>query len=201
MKTLATGTIFLLAVALQAGAQQSPSDSTEAGGGKKPNDNCGLLYGKDHSLMFCAPDGWVLDNGILNDQGIYAVFYPAGSNFQDAKDSGTFMYFNVVGRAPDETVAKMMDDDAKQAQHDAPAAVVVQADPIKVSDVSVPVLRFAPGAFDRYEAVAYIGEEKVLVMAVISSKNVAIFKKDYPAFVQLVQSYKFLSTNVTIKHK
>jgi hypothetical protein len=201
MKTLATGTLFLLAVALQAGSQQTSPSSNASGGGKAPNDNCGLLYGKDHALTFCAPDGWVLDNGIMKDQGIYAVFYPAGSNFQDAKDSGTFMYFNVEGKEPDATVAKMMTDDAKQVQHDAPAAVVVQSDPIKIGAVSVPVLRFAPGAFDRYEAVAYVGEEKVLVMVVISSKNKDLFKKDYAAFVTLVQSYKWLSSNVTIEHK
>jgi hypothetical protein len=201
MKILSAGTLLLLAAALQVGAQQTPPSSNAAGGGKGPNDNCGLLYGKDHALTFCAPDGWILDNGIMNDQGIYAVFYPTGSNFQDAKDSGTFMYFNVVDRAPDSTVTKMMADDAKQVEHDAPAAVVVQGDPIKIDDVSVPVLRFAPGAFNRYEAVAYICEEKVLVMVVISSKNEEIFKKDYPAFVRLVQSYKFLGSNVTIEHK
>jgi hypothetical protein len=201
MKILATRALLLLAVALQAGAQQAPPSSNTAGGGKAPEGNCGILYGKDHALTFCAPDGWVLDNGIMNDQGIYAVFYPSGSNFQKAKDTGTFMYFNVVGKAPDVTVAKLMAGDTEQVQHDAPTAVVVESDPIRIGDVSVPVLRFAPGAFDRFEAVAYIGEEKVLVMAVISSKNEAIFKKDYPAFVLLTQSYKWLSSNMTIEHK
>ncbi len=201
MKILTTGTLILLAAVLQAGAQQTPPSSNAAGGGKGPNGNCGLLYGQDHALTFCAPDGWDLNNGIMNDQGVYAVFYPTGSNFQDAKESGTFMYFNVVGKAPDSTVTELMADDAKQVKHDAQAAVVVQADPIKVGDVSVPVLRFAPGAFGRYEAVAYIGEEKVLIMVVISSKNKDLFEKDYPAFVLLVQSYKWLSSNVTIEHK
>ncbi|MGB8031971.1 MAG: hypothetical protein WCF30_20145 [Terracidiphilus sp.] len=201
MKILTTGTLLLLAVALQAGAQQTPSNASEAGGGTKPNDNCGLLYGKDHALTFCAPDGWVLDNGIMNDQGIYAVFYPTGSNFQDAKESGTFMYISVVGRPADSTVATMMAGDADQAKHDAPATVVKQGDPIKIGDNSVPTLQFAPGYSDRFEAVAYIGEEKVLVMFVISSKNADSFKKDYPAFVLLAQSYKWLSSNVTIEHK
>lgn len=201
MKILATGTLLLFASVLQASAQQAPPSSNPSGGGKAPEGNCGLLYGKDHSLTFCAPDGWTLDNGIMNDQGIYAVFYPADSNFQNAKESGTFMYFNVVGKATDETVAKMMAGDAKQVKHDARAAVVAPSDPIKIGDVSVPVLRFAPGAFDRYEAVAYIGEERVLVMVVISSKNEDLFKKDYPAFVTLVQSYKWLSSSVTIEHK
>lgn len=57
------------------------------------------------------------------------------------------------------------------------------------------------GAFHRYEAVAYVGEEKVLVMFVISSKNEAIFKRDLPAFVKLVQSYGFLTSNVNVEHK
>jgi hypothetical protein len=201
MKILTIGAVILLVAVLQAGAQQTPPSSSAAGGGNGPKDNCGLLYGKDHALTFCAPDGWDLNNGIMNDQGIYAVFYPTGSNFQDAKDSGTFMYFNVVGKAPDSTVTKLMAADAEQVKHDARAAVVVQADPIKVGDVSVPVLRFTPGAFDRYEAVAYIGEEKVLVMVVISSKNQDVFQKNYPAFVLLVQSYKWLSSNVTFQHK
>lgn len=201
MKILATGTLLLFASVLQASAQQAPPSSNPSGGGKAPEGNCGLLYGKDHSLTFCAPDGWVLDNGIMNDQGIYAVFYPADSNFQNAKESGTFMYFNVVGKAPDETVAKMMAGDADQAKHDAPASIVKQGDPIKTGDVPVPTLRFAPGYSNRFEAVAYIGEEKVLVMVVISSKNEDLFKQDYPAFVRLVQSYKWLSSNVTIQHK
>lgn len=200
MKFLLAGTLLLLA-ALQAGAQQAPPSPSTDRGGKAPEGNCGMLYGKDHVLMFCAPDGWTLDTGIMNDQGIYAVFYPAGSNFLDAKNSGTFMYFNVAGKEGDSTVTEMMANDAKEVKQDAPDTVAVQADPIKIGDVSVPVLRFAPGAFDRFEAVAYIGEEKVLVMVVISSKNEANFNKDYAAFVKLVQSYKFISSNVTIEGK
>lgn len=201
MKSFIAGTLLLLA-ALQVGAQQAPPSPGADGGGKNTGDaNCGILYGKDHALTFCAPDGWDLDNSIMNDQGIYAVFYPAGSNFLDAKNSGTFMYFNVVGKAPDETLTQMMADDTKQVKQDSPDAVVVEADPIKIGEVSVPVLRFGPGGYGRYEAVAYIAEEKVFVMVVISSKNEAIFKKDYADFVKLVQSYKFISSNVTIQGK
>lgn len=200
MKSFIAGTLLLLA-GLQAGAQQAPPSPGADGGGKAPEGDCGILYGKDHALTFCPPDGWHLDTGIMNDQGIYAVFYPAGSNFLDAKNSGTFMYFNVVGKTPDETLTQMMADDTKQVKQDSPDAVVVEADPIKIGEASVPVLRFAPGAYDRYEAVAYIGEEKVFVMVVISSKNEAIFKKDYADFVKLVESYKFISSNVTIQDK
>lgn len=79
------------------------AQSTPSGGGKAPaqdgkDNNCGMLYGKAHVLTFCAPSGWVLDNSIWNDQGIYAVFYPNGSTFESAKDSATIMYINVVER-------------------------------------------------------------------------------------------------------
>lgn len=200
MQLLRLGILVLLAAALPAVAQQPPP---QEGAGRSTNPeqaNCGIVYGEGHSFTICAPKGWTLDNGILNDQGIYAVFYPEGSNWDDAKESGTVMYVNVVGRPKGRAVAKMMADDAKEAKRNAPGTVAKQGTPIVISDVPAPVLRFAPGAFDRYEAVAYIGEEKVLVMIVISSKSDAIFNTDYPAFVQLVQSYKFLSSNVTLQH-
>lgn len=201
MKILSVATLLLLAAALQVGAQETLPSPKDENGAKGKDGNCGLLYGKDHSLTFCAPEGWTLNNGIMNDQGIYAVFYPDGSNWQVAKESGTIMYINVVGKTADSTVKAMMEADANDAKRNTPATVVKPGELIKIGDVSAPVMRFAPGGFDRYEAVAYIGEEKVLVMFIISSKNEEIFKKDYPAFVRLVQSYKFLSSNVTIEHK
>ena len=201
MKILSVGTVLILAAALQVSAQQTQPIPKEDGGGKSKEGNCGLLYGKDHSLTFCAPDGWTLDNTIMNDQGVYAVFYPADSNWLDAKESGAFMYINVVTRAADSTVEKMMAGDAKDAKQFEPSAVVVPGEPIKIGDVSVPVQRFAPGGFKRYEAVAYVDQSEVLVMFIISSKEESLFKRNYPAFVKLVQSYKFLSSNVTIEHK
>lgn len=199
MKIIPAGTLLLLALSIPVSAQEGQANT---GGAKNTKDaNCGLLYGKNHSLTFCAPQGWVLDNGIMNDQGIYAVFYPEGSDFPTAKETGAFMYINVVPRDADSPVEKMMADDVNESKQSAPQSVVKQGEAIKIEDRSIPVLRFAPGAYDRYEAVAYVGEEKVLVMFVLSSKSEKVFAIDYPYFVQLVQSYKFLSSNVTIQHK
>lgn len=145
MKILRIGTLVLLAASLQVCAQQSSPDKTDEGGGKGKEGNCGLLYGKDHSLTFCAPGGWTLDNGIMNDQGIYAAFYPDGSNWQEAKRSATIMYINVVSKPVDSTVAKMMEDDTNEAKSSAPGTVVRLGEPIKIGDQSTPVLRFAPG--------------------------------------------------------
>jgi hypothetical protein len=193
--------LFILFTSLAVYAQENALDSKQTGGGKKPDDNCGILYGRNHALTFCAPDGWLLDNGIMNDQGIYAVFYPKGSNWGEAKKSKTFMYINVVDMSAKDTVATRMDADVKEEKQYNPKTEASRADPIRVGDLTVPVLKFDLGESDGREAVAYIGESKVLVMMVISSKNEAMFKHDYPFFEQLVKSYKFLTSDVHIQNK
>jgi len=180
-------------------AAQNPPPAT--GGGKAPNDNCGMLYGKNHVLTFCAPEDWLLDNSLLNDQGIYAVFYPEKSTFVAAKENGTFMYFNVIGKHNGETTASFMKDDADQVNKNAAKAVVSKGSSIQIGDREIPTLFFAPGGFNRWEAVAYIEEEKVFVMAVLSSKNEATFKRDFPQLGKLLASYKFMGSDVTIQQK
>ena len=106
-----------------------------------------------------------------------------------------------VLRKPDSKVAKLMMDDAADTKKNDPGAVVKPRDAIKIGDRSAPVQQFALGGSSAYEAVAYLVENKVLVMFVVSSENENLFQKDYPAFVKLVQTYKFLSSNVTVKNK
>lgn len=201
MKPLVAAAILLTLVVPSLRAQ-----NTEAGGGKSVQSkdaNCGILYGKGHVLTFCAPKGWVLDNSIWNDQGIYAVFYPAGSTFESAKDSATIMYINVAEKNKQQpTVQKLMADDAEDAKQRTKEAIVARpGDPIQLADMNAPVQLFAPGEFSRDEAVAYLDSPKVITMFVISSKDAKHFKSDYPAFAELVRSYKFLSSEVKIEHK
>lgn len=202
MKFLILAAVLLLAAPKWASAQAS--GSADSGGGKSTEpskENCGLIYGQNHALTVCAPDGWTLDNSILNDEGVYAVFYPNGSTFMQAKTAGSFMYVNVVGKDANSTLAKMMADDANNVKKETPTAVIKKGDAILVGQSSVPVQLFEPGGFKRYEATAYINEEKVLAMIVITSSSQANLDKDYPSFMKLVQTFKFLGSNVTIQHK
>ena len=159
--------------------------------------DCGLVYGKGHAFWVCAPKGWVLDNGILNDQGIYAAFYPQGSSWDKAKENGTVMYVNTARKAPpDDDVATLMKNDAEDTKADAPKAEIHEADPIKTKKVTARVQQFTPGAFDRFEAVAYIDSPEVIVMIVVSSKDAKTFNRDYPVFKELVGSYEFMTADV-----
>src|SRR5947209_5161039 len=73
-------------------AQPAPADN---------DGNCGIVYGtnrgSEHAFSVCAPKGWQLDNSILAEEGIHAVFYPTTSSFERARDN-SFMYVNTVSK-------------------------------------------------------------------------------------------------------
>lgn len=197
--------LFVMAASLL-NAQQAPPPSTQGGSKSTSDENCGMVYGKAHAFSVCAPKGWVLDNTILNDQGIYAVFYPAGSSWNAAKDKGTVMYVNTAAKeSGSATVSALMATDAEDTKRNAPSAVKKACEAIKLDkapeEPPAPVQCFAPGAFERFEAVAYIDSPKIITMVVMTSKNEHSFKQDYPAFLALVKSYWFFSSDVTIQHK
>lgn len=165
-------------------------------------DACGMPYGKGFWFSFCAPKEWIVDNSIARDQGINAVVYPAASSWDSARQSGTFMYYSTSQKKGESSdVSQMMATDAAEVMHRVQSAVVKKGEPIQVGGISVPVQLFAPGGFDRFEAVAYIDSPNVIIMFVMSSNGEDTFKRDYESFVRLVQSYKFQGTEVIFKGK
>jgi hypothetical protein len=177
-------------------AGQIPERAADA----SANGSCGLVYGKGHAFFVCAPKGWVLDNGILNDDGIYAAFYPESSSWAKAKEEGTVMYVNTAKKGKsNEDVASLMKSDAADTKANAPKAEIHEAEALKTKkDAAARVQQFTPGSYDRFEAVAYIDSPEVIVMIVMTSKDSKTFKRDYPAFKELVGSYEFMTTNVQL---
>jgi hypothetical protein len=188
---------WLAMIFLSASLFAVAQDAKKSGSGFTPDDNCGILHGRNHAYIFCGPVGWILDTGIMNDQGIFAVFYPKGSSWDEARKHETFMYINVVDMDVKDTVKSRMDADVKDEQEHDPKVIVKPAAKIQIRDRAIPVLDFSLGENNGHEAVAYIGESKVLVMMVISSKNEEFFERDYPSFIQLVKSYVFITSEVT----
>ena len=161
-----------------------------------------MHYGKSHVILYCAPKGWTLDNGTEYLEGAFGTIYPDGSSWDAAKESGTIMYITTFDKPDDKyTVAKAMAFDARDTKKSVKSVVVKRGEPIKLDDLAASVQLFAPGGFDRFEASAYIDSPKVIILFAMTSKNEDAFKRDYPAFVQFVQSYQFMSSNVTIQYK
>jgi hypothetical protein len=88
-----------------------------------------------------------------------------------------------------------MKTDAEDTAANAEAVQVSEAEPIRRQSGDARVQQFERGAFGRYEAVAYLDSPEIIVMFVITSRTAERLRRDYPAFEQLVKSYKFLTTD------
>ena len=196
MRSLQAFATFCILATCVTWGQQRP-----AGGPKKPaGSSCGLVYGEDHVVLVCAPDGWVLDNNILADQKIYATFYRKGVTYPEAEKRGTLMYVNVQRKgAGRETAVEMMKLDAEKTKHESPKLVVQRGAPIviaggeKQKTRQVPVQTFLNAFGGGYESIAYVEDENTISLVVISSASEQLMRRDYPAFVKLVKSYSFVA--------
>ncbi|MGO9323441.1 MAG: hypothetical protein ACLP07_02680 [Terracidiphilus sp.] len=202
MKKTIVGAVLLVFVAAQLSSQSPVPEVKKDSEQPAHRGACGFPYGKGFWFSFCAPNGWIVDNSIARDSGLNAVVYPAASSWDSATQSGTFMYYSTSQKKDESaTVSRLMVTDAAEVKRHDQSAVVKKGEPIQVDGIGVPVQLFAPGGYSRFEAVAYIDSPNVVIMFVMSSKSEDIFKRDYEAFVRLVQSYKFQGTEVTIKDK
>jgi hypothetical protein len=204
MKNLIKVALLLAVLVAQLGAQSAAPAPAQGSGVSVDKPNCGMHYGKSHIFLFCAPSGWTLDNSTDYLPGVFASLYPDGSSWDSAKQSGTLMYITTFDKPNDKyTIAKATAFDARDTRKSSKFAglIVKKGEPIKLDDLSAPVQLFAPGPFNRFEACAYIDSPKTIIEFTMTSKDEDAFNRDYPAFVRFVQSYKFMSSNVTIQYK
>jgi hypothetical protein len=160
--------------------------------------NSGIVYGENYAFVLSAPAGWVLDNESGAKQGLDAVFYPEGSSW---RESGAVMYANVVQKTEDRdsTLAKVLASDEARFRSDSPGLVIQTAAAVATGDGKQAVIRhFSGSSLGNWEAVAYIDEEKVVSMLVLSCREEALFKKSLPSFEKLVASYRFLTERVRV---
>ena len=165
MKNIIARIFLLVILVAQLGAQSaSPPNAKEIHDKSRDDAKCGIMYGKSHWFSFCASDGWTLDNEIGKQMGLFAILYPNGSSWESARVSGTFMYVNTAAKKDDnDTVARFMATDTDNVKKNVQSAVVKKGVPIKIGSLSAQVNLFAPGGYNRYEAVAYIDSPKVFI--------------------------------------
>ncbi len=165
------------------------ADSSEA--------NSGIIYGDQHAFMLAAPKGWVLDNSSGVSQGLHAVFYPRGGSWEH---SPSVMYANTASKKVkgNETLNKLIAYDVGQYRRNHKSIKIVDAPDISLSNKKTAVVKYF--YFSNAEAVAYIDEEKTVVLIVLSSNSSDEFQNSLPAFRKLVESYTFLTSDVQIEN-
>ena len=183
---------MLVALVLLAGCAETSAVRQE------PNSRTGMMHGPGHAYLIEAPEGWVLDTQVGRSMGLYAVFYREGETWRDAE---AFMYVNTA--APDrgdsahaEAVARR---DSLKFVTDNPLIMITEADPILLQNGNHAIVRhFTGDVYGNYEAAVYVPEKTITPIFILSARSLIAFEEALPAFEQLVRSYKWLGTKVTI---
>jgi hypothetical protein len=171
-----------------AAVPEQPSSSNEA-----PS---GLVYGKDHAFWVSAPKGWVLDNKSGAPQGLHAVFYRLGSSWSDAT---TVMYVNTGRLAKGESLESFIAGDLARFRERSPNVKMTKESSVPMSDKrTADVRRFSGDQWGNEEAVAYIQEDAVVVMIVLTARNRPDFEAARASLSELVKSYRFMTKDVRI---
>ncbi len=187
-------TVALLAalpsLAAAAGPKSTPPAATGGSGALT------LLYGDDHVFGIVPPAGWTVDDTSGLGSRIRVVLYPKGQKWSSAQ---TVMYVNPLhqqeGRTA--TLAQMIDRDVRSFMQKSPKGrVTVQKSLPTAKDRTAEVRYFAPDGRDPVEAVAYVAEDGLVMLLVLSSRDAAGFKRSVPAFESLVAGYQFVAGNV-----
>lgn len=183
--------LVLLTLGSVGQAQQNP--------GTPPDNNSGVIFGRDHAFALTAPKGWVLDSKSGVSQGSNAVFYPEGSSW---KNSTVVMYASVYHKrnVTEETSATVIAGDIAEFKKKSVKLKVVEAASLPTrKDKQAAVHYFDGDTFGNSEAVAYLDEGKVVVMLVLSARTKREFDLSLTAFRELVSSYLFLGDKVTVQ--
>ncbi|MES2595369.1 MAG: hypothetical protein V4662_08545 [Verrucomicrobiota bacterium] len=152
----------------------------------------GIIYGANHVFSLTAPKGWMLDNESAVDQGLHAVFYPKGKDWQDSP---------VVAYARATTLSekvKSVEDQVKitVAGFHRDGSPNYKAEKVKTittdAGKEAVIYHFTGDEWGNSEAVAYFLEAKTINFIVMNSRKVADFEKALPAFEALAKSYKFM---------
>jgi hypothetical protein len=155
-----------------------------------------ILYGDNHAFGIVPPEGWTVDDSSGINSKIRVVLYPIGEKWDTAP---TVMYVNPLHQQAGSTMSlkQMIDKDVASFAQKAPKGKVTTRPSLKTSKSQVAEVRwFSPTGGPPLEAVAYVAEDNLVMLLVLSSRDAEGFKRHLPAFESLVASYQFVMGGV-----
>lgn len=169
-------------------AQHSNSDAAKA---RPQNSGAALLYSEGGAFLVEGPKGWVTDRETGQRLGTCCVFYPEGATWDDAQ---TVMYPNIMTKSlGQETLKQLMDSNLSDFRDNNPGMSYEEGEDIPVRSRKAAKLRYFyhvnQGSF---EAVAYIDEEKIVALVIVSSRTKKGLDESIPLLRSALQSYAYM---------
>ena len=163
------------------------SQQTKPKQGKDGKNHTVILQSEGGSFAIEGPKDWIADRKVGRRLGVCCVYYPKGS--WDTAE--TIMYPNIVTKGPGQaTLRELMDSDLAKFRKDNPGMSYVDGDiPFNGRNAK---LRYFHGVNQgSAEAVAYIDEEKIIALVVLSSKTEKGLVEALPLLLGVLETYSY----------
>jgi hypothetical protein len=145
-----------------------------------------ILRSEGGSFAIEGPKDWIADRKVGRRLGVCCVYYPKGS--WDTAE--TIMYPNIVTKGPGKaTLQELMDSDLAKFREDNPGMSYVDGGDIPFNDRTAKLRYFHGVNKDSSEAVAYIDEEKIIALVVLSSKTEKGLIEALPLLLRVLETY------------
>ena len=144
-----------------------------------------ILQSEGGSFAIEGPKDWIADRKVGRRLGVCCVYYPKGS--WDTAE--TIMYPNIVTKGPGRTtLQELMDSDLATFRKDNPGMSYVDGD-LPFNNRTAKVRYFRGVNQGSSEAVAYIDEEKIIALVVLSSKTEKGLIEALPLLLGVLETY------------
>lgn len=157
-----------------------------------------VLEPNKYSYTFIVPMGWDFSFDQANVFNVRLVFFPRGG---DIHKSNSIIYVNEVQGNFTSAIERVL----SAAKENSPNLNMDIAPPIKaISENTLAQVRILTGAKDprqAKEALAFIDHGEIIVLVVLTTKDVVNWQNDYKAFEEVVAGHRYFdcsSPNLTV---
>jgi hypothetical protein len=178
-----------LALVMVAAAFTLPavSQQTKPKQGTSGKNHTTVLQSEGGSFAIEGPKDWIADRKVGHRLSVCCVYYSRGS--WDTAE--TMLYPNIVTKGPGRTtLQELMDSDLAKFRKDNPGMTFVDGD-IPFNGRTAKVRYFHGVNQGSSEAVAYIDEEKIIALVVLSSKTEKKLTEALPLLLGVLETYVY----------
>ena len=173
-------------------AQDAPKSQPAPATEPVDDAQSGIIYGDDHAYSLTAPKGWVLDNQVWADRGVFAVFYPKGSSVQ----GNWIAYSRVMDLNPKGLLAAAMAD-LEGMKQESPHYTWKRLPDIQTSGRDTAIIFSTSGdSFGNAEFLAYIQAPTKVVFICAVTRTPKDLDQLRAPFEAIVRSYSWFTDKV-----
>jgi hypothetical protein len=192
MKLLASSMLLAVLVSWAVAQQTKP----EADKAQPQSGGAAIVYSDGGAFLIEGPKGWTTDQEVGQRLGTCCVYYPAGATWDNAE---TVMYPNIATKGPGQkTLKEFMDYDLADFREHNPEMIYEDAEAIPLKNKRTANFRYFHNVNGGCsEAVAYVDEEKIIALVVVSSKTTRGLNETIPLLRSVLQTYAYMDVKVT----